>query len=62
MEKFPREYEEWSRAVPLFLPGLTPGGPRRSRFEWARVGMNKEWRTAVAVPAVALLLFLRSLL
>jgi len=62
MEKFPREYEEWSRAVPLFLPGLTPGGPRRSRFEWARVGMNKEWRTALAVPAVALLLFLRSLL
>jgi protein-S-isoprenylcysteine O-methyltransferase Ste14 len=60
--KFPREYEEWSRAVPLFLPRLTPGGPRLSRFEWARVGMNKEWRTALAVPVVALLLFLRSLL
>jgi len=60
--RFTQEYEEWSRAVPVFLPRLTPGGPRRSRFEWPRVRMNREWRTALGVPAVALLLFLRSLL
>jgi len=60
--RFPQEYEQWSHAVPLFVPRLTPAGPRRSRFEWRRVAMNKEWRTALAVPAVALLLFLRSLL
>jgi protein-S-isoprenylcysteine O-methyltransferase Ste14 len=62
MHKFPREYEEWSRTVPLFLPRLTPGGPRLSRFECARVRMNREWRTALAVPVVALLLLLRTLL
>jgi protein-S-isoprenylcysteine O-methyltransferase Ste14 len=60
--KFPDGYEEWSRAVPLFLPRLTPGGPRMTVFDWGRVRMNREWRTAAALPAVALLLYLRSLL
>jgi protein-S-isoprenylcysteine O-methyltransferase Ste14 len=60
--RFPLEYEDWSRAVPLFLPRLTPGGPRRTVFDWRRVRTNREWRTAAALPAVALLLYLRSLL
>jgi len=59
--KFPQEYEEWSRHVPLFLPRLTPATPSRSRFDWARVRMNREWRTAAALPVVASLLYLRSL-
>ena len=60
--RFPAEYEEWSRAVPLFLPRLTPGGPRSTGFDWRRVRMNREWRTAAALPVVALLFYLRSLL
>lgn len=60
-QKFPDEYAVWSRDVPLFLPRMMPGGPRESRFSWGRVAMNKEWRTALALPAVALLLYARSL-
>jgi protein-S-isoprenylcysteine O-methyltransferase Ste14 len=54
--KFPGEYPEWARAVPLFWPRLRPGGPRGSRFEWSRVRANREWRTAVALPLLAALL------
>jgi protein-S-isoprenylcysteine O-methyltransferase Ste14 len=57
--KFGDEYEAWAAQVPLFLPRLTPGGPRSSRFDWARVGMNREWRTLAALPFVLLLLVAR---
>lgn len=60
--KFPAEYGAWEAAVPVFVPRVTPGGPRRSRFSWSRVCANKEWRTALALPAVAALLYLRGLL
>ena len=46
----------WAAGVPLFWPRLTPGGPRCSRFDLARVGMNREWRTAAALPLLAGLL------
>jgi protein-S-isoprenylcysteine O-methyltransferase Ste14 len=59
-QKFGLEFEEWARDVPVFLPRFTPGGPRRSRFEWARVTRNREWRTAAALPLAGLLLFARS--
>jgi protein-S-isoprenylcysteine O-methyltransferase Ste14 len=58
-EKFPAEYQEWAAEVPLVWPRLRPGGPRRSRFDRRRVALNREWRTAAALPAVALLLYLR---
>jgi protein-S-isoprenylcysteine O-methyltransferase Ste14 len=57
--KFGADYEAWIHDVPVFLPRLTPGGPRGTRFEWARVRRNREWRTAAALPLVVLLLFLR---
>lgn len=57
--KFPAECVEWERAVPLFLPRLTPAGPRDSRFAWARVAQNREWRTALALPFVFALLWAR---
>lgn len=60
--KFAAEYGAWEAAVPVFVPRVTPGGPRRSRFSWSRVCANKEWRTALALPAVAALLYLRGLL
>lgn len=60
--KFADEYAAWEREVPVFLPRLSPAGPRVSRFSWARVRENKEWRTVLALPAVALLLFARGLL
>jgi protein-S-isoprenylcysteine O-methyltransferase Ste14 len=57
--RFGSAYEAWAASVPLFWPRLSPGGPRASRFEWARVGANREWRTAAALPLVALLLYVR---
>jgi protein-S-isoprenylcysteine O-methyltransferase Ste14 len=60
-ERFAGEFAAWAAAVPLFLPRLSAGGPRASRFEWSRVRKNREWRTAVAVPLFAVLLYLRSL-
>jgi protein-S-isoprenylcysteine O-methyltransferase Ste14 len=60
-KKFP-EYARWEAEVPLFRPRLTPGGPRESRFEWSRVRVNREWRTAAALPLIAALLYVRSLL
>jgi len=61
-QKFGEPYEAWAQHVPGFLPRLTPGGPRSSRFEWNRVRRNREWRTALALPVFGLVLYLRSLL
>jgi protein-S-isoprenylcysteine O-methyltransferase Ste14 len=58
-ERFPETYAAWARDVPLFWPRLTPGGPRASRFLWIRVRTNREWRTVLALPAVAALLYAR---
>jgi protein-S-isoprenylcysteine O-methyltransferase Ste14 len=54
--KFDAEYAAWAAAVPLVWPRLSPGGPRESRFDWARVRMNREWRTAAALPLLAAVL------
>ena len=56
--KFPGEHAEWAAAVPLFWPRLSPGGQRSSRFDPARVRLNREWRTAAALPLIAVLLLL----
>jgi len=58
-EKFGEGYAAWAREVPMFLPRATPGGARASRFDWAKVGSNREWRTALALPLVFLLLWVR---
>jgi protein-S-isoprenylcysteine O-methyltransferase Ste14 len=58
-EKFGEEYAVWAAEVPAFLPRVTPGGPRASRFDWARVRMNREWRTALAIPLLIALLYAR---
>ena len=55
-QKFAAEYAEWAASVPLFWPRPRAAGPRESRFEWARVRANREWRTAVAVPLLSALL------
>jgi len=57
--KFPQEYRDWARSVPAFLPRWSPAGPQKSRFRWATVALNREWRTALALPAAVLLLCLR---
>jgi protein-S-isoprenylcysteine O-methyltransferase Ste14 len=61
-EKFGAAYSEWAAAVPLFWPRLRPAGPRSTRFDWSRVKANREWRTALALPFVAALLYLRGML
>jgi protein-S-isoprenylcysteine O-methyltransferase Ste14 len=61
-EKFGPDYAVWAAAVPPFLPRLTPGGPRATRFEWSRVRANREWRTALALPLAVALLHARRLL
>jgi len=58
-QKFPEEYRTWAAQVPLFLPGLRPRGPRQSAFEWSRVRANREWRTALALPLLVLVLYAR---
>ena len=60
-EKFGEAYQAWAAEVPAFLPRVTPGGPRESRFDWARVRANREWRTALAVPLLVALLYARVL-
>jgi len=57
--RFPDTFAPWAREVPAFAPRLTPGGPRASRFSWARVGLNREWRTLLAVPLALALLWAR---
>jgi protein-S-isoprenylcysteine O-methyltransferase Ste14 len=59
---FGEDFTAWAREVPAFLPRLTPGGPRATRFDWQRVRMNREWRTAAALPLLLLLLFARGAL
>ena len=54
--KFPDEHAVWAAAVPLFWPRPTPAGPRASRFDWSRVGRNREWRTVAALPLLAAVL------
>ena len=58
-EKFGPDYAAWARDVPPFLPRITPAGPRASRFDWARVRANREWRTALSLPVIILLLVVR---
>jgi protein-S-isoprenylcysteine O-methyltransferase Ste14 len=58
--KFGGEYEAWARDVPAFLPRPWPAGPRSSRFAWSRVARNREWRTALALPLLGVLLYLRA--
>jgi protein-S-isoprenylcysteine O-methyltransferase Ste14 len=55
-------YEAWAKEVPPFLPRLTPGGPRESCFRWERVRRNREWRAALALPALVLLFYVRRFL
>jgi protein-S-isoprenylcysteine O-methyltransferase Ste14 len=58
-DKFGPEYATWAASVPAFLPRVTPGGPRESRFDWARVRANREWRTALALPLLVAILYAR---
>jgi protein-S-isoprenylcysteine O-methyltransferase Ste14 len=57
--RFPEEYAAWAAEVPLFFPRLTPAGPRATRFERDRVRRNREWQTALALPAMAAVLWAR---
>jgi protein-S-isoprenylcysteine O-methyltransferase Ste14 len=61
-QRFPEEYETWAQSVPLFIPRLTPGGPRTSRFSWSRVRKNREWRAALALPGMVCAFCLRRFL
>jgi protein-S-isoprenylcysteine O-methyltransferase Ste14 len=57
--KFAGEYQAWAGEVPAFLPRLSPGGPRETRFSWERVARNREWRTALALPLLLALALAR---
>lgn len=58
--KFGADYEQWARFVPIFLPRPNPSGPRLTTFDWARVERNREWRTALAIPVLAIALYARA--
>ena len=58
--KFGAAYDNWAQFVPIFLPRLNASGPNLTRFGWDRVDRNREWRTAAAVPLLALALYARA--
>ncbi|MEO5760967.1 MAG: isoprenylcysteine carboxylmethyltransferase family protein [Vicinamibacteria bacterium] len=47
--KFPDEYSAWAKAVPIFFPRLTPGGPKQSKFQMSRLRSNHEWRSIIGL-------------
>lgn len=52
-DKFPVDYRDWAKDVPLFFPRLTPGGPRESKFQTARLFSNREWRSILGLALLA---------
>jgi protein-S-isoprenylcysteine O-methyltransferase Ste14 len=60
--KFAERHASWAASVPAFLPRPRPAGPRDTKFDWARVRANREWRTVAALPALAALFAARGLL
>ncbi len=58
--KFPDEYHDWARHVPLFFPRLTPGGPRQSKYQMSRLLANHEWRSVLGLALLAAFMFWRS--
>jgi hypothetical protein len=51
--KFPAEYHEWAKQVPIFFPRLIPGGPRESKFQNSRLLANREWRSMLGLTLLA---------
>lgn len=51
--KFPNEYHDWAKHVPLFFPRLLPAGPRASTFDFARLRANHEWRSLLGMAVLA---------
>jgi protein-S-isoprenylcysteine O-methyltransferase Ste14 len=47
--KFGDAYREWAKHVPIFIPRLTPGGPRETKFQTSRLAANHEWRTVLGL-------------
>ena len=47
--RFQDAYHDWALEVPIFFPRLRPAGPRASKFEFARVLANHEWRTVLGL-------------
>lgn len=47
--KFPDQYHEWARRVPLFVPRPVPAGPRESKFQVKRLVANHEWRSVLGL-------------
>ena len=47
--KFPDQYHDWARRVPLFFPRVIPGGPRESKFQISRVLANHEWQSVLGL-------------
>jgi protein-S-isoprenylcysteine O-methyltransferase Ste14 len=62
---FGEEYERYARAVPLFVPRLTPysdGGKARAKFDLSLYLRYREYRAALGLVAAWSLLALKSLL
>ena len=57
--RIPGELRSMKRLWPN-LTGLQKRREREARFQWERVEKNREWRTAAAVPLLALALWARA--
>ena len=51
--KFPDEYHDWAKRVPIFFPRLFPAGPRDSKFQSGRLVANHEWRSVLGLALLA---------
>lgn len=55
-EKFGADFEHYRRAVPLFIPRLSPWGEGEGHYEWGLVMKHREWRVWIGILGVTLLL------
>lgn len=55
-DKFGAAYDLWARDVPIFIPRLTPAGPRETRFAPLRILANREWRSVLGLAVLGALL------
>jgi protein-S-isoprenylcysteine O-methyltransferase Ste14 len=61
-QKFGHAFEEYARAVPLFVPGPRRGWRATGRFQWARYRANREYDAALGYIVIMIFLIVKLVL